>query len=135
MSSGSVRNWTNGLDAWNAANNADIFYEQVSKNPATNISLYEDDCSTCGWDGLTQYNTDIGGDYFTWAESFLNTYYTAGYVAGEAQGVATHELGHAAGLAHATGCVIMVATTAQRWSECDISTPQADDQNGINALY
>jgi hypothetical protein len=122
--------WPNGQTAWDDSP-ALIVY---GKNGSSLISLRDTYNSGVSWDGLTQYSYNIFNN-FTSSTGTLNYYYTSGYSTGEIESVATHELGHVAGLAHSNGCVIMVGDTYTRWTSCGIDTPQTDDDNGINAMY
>lgn len=124
--------WDNGRTAWNNSP-ALIYFNHVSSS-----SIVLQDANNCNvnWDGLTNYNWIwFFGEKFTSATATLNYCYTQYYSAGEIQSVATHELGHVAGLGHSNGCVIMVGDTYTRWTVCGVDTPRTDDVNGINAMY
>jgi hypothetical protein len=110
---------------------ANVVMRPTSTAEAMNAEDYYN--SNTSEDGYTQYS--YTGGSFTTADSNLNDYYVLHYSAGEAQSVGVHELGHAMGLGHAPGCVIMNAYTSTRWGSCHIDTPQSDDTNGINSLY
>jgi hypothetical protein len=85
------------------------------------------------WDGITYYNFD-GSNNFTSANAWLNDYYASGYSLQDRIGVMSHEAGHQIGLAHGSGCVLMVPDTPTR-SSCGVWTPQTDDLNGAKAVY
>lgn len=94
--------------------------------------------SSVGWDGQTAVT--FSGGLMIHATSKLNTFYTANspYGAGARQSVAAHEMGHALGLDHTSGQVLMNPATfgqGSRWGDYGINTPRGDDVNGVNALY
>lgn len=106
--------------------------------PAASGALTVDDTydSNVSWDGITYWGWHRScpwcQKYFSYANVYLNYYYTSGYSAATKQGVAAHELGHAIGLDHTNGCVLMNPYTSSR---CGITGPVTDDINGTNALY
>lgn len=127
--SGTANGWLNGMGAWNATPTK-AYFHQVAGNQTT--ILYDANDSSVGWDGLSTWSPGTG--IINNASGRLNYYYTKGYNANQIKGVAAHELGHILGLAHHSGCYLMVDNTPQRTS-CGVYTPQSDDQAGINALY
>lgn len=120
---------TLSLDAWNASAANVVWVGNGSPN-MTVKDVYD---SSVAWDGMT-YMQWLSNGTFSYVTSELNGFYTEGYAGWVIEGVAAHELGHALGLAHASGCVIMVADTSTR-EACAINKPQQDDINGVNALY
>jgi predicted Zn-dependent protease len=64
----------------------------------------------------------------------LNYHFTRSDSASTIKGIAAHELGHAIGLAHTSGCVLMTPYTSTR-NSCGIYGPVSDDINGVNSLY
>lgn len=120
--------YSDAISAWNYSPAYIVF----TSNPGM---VYATDAYNSGTslDGWTNYGSS--NNYFTWANTYLNYYYTVNYPPEKIQGIAVHELGHSVGLAHASGCVIMVASSYTRWNICGIDTPQTDDDNGIDALY
>jgi hypothetical protein len=124
--------YDNGRFAWNNTASANIFFYTAS---SSSIYATDQNNSSASWDGRTTYT--YSGGYFTHATVELNYYYfsTLNYPAEKKQGVAAHELGHVAGLAHTSGCVLMTPYSDTRWDTCGIKTPQTDDVNGLNSLY
>ena len=49
--------------------------------------------------------------------------------------VAAHEIGHLLGLNHVNIRALMYDNTSGRYDSYNISTPQQDDINGVNAIY
>lgn len=124
----------NARGAWNASP-ANVWLDNHSG------ALTADDTynSSVGWDGITYWGTHgcgflWWGTCFSYANVYLNYYYTRNYSSSSTQGVAAHELGHAIGLAHTNGCVLMTPNTGDR-NNCGIYGPVSDDVNGINSLY
>ncbi|WAH98583.1 matrixin family metalloprotease [Arthrobacter sp. MMS18-M83] len=126
-----ITGWNNGRSVWNAA--PDNIYLPSGGGALTVDDAY---ASTVDWDGITYYawHGCSTGNCFSYANAYLNYYYTSGYSAATIQGVAAHELGHAIGLSHSNGCVLMTPNTGTR-NSCGIYVPTQDDANGAVALY
>lgn len=124
-----IDGWNNGRAAWNGSS-ALLYFDAGSS------SLYAVDTnnSSTAWDGYTTLQPCASCTYTT-AYAYLNYFYTSGYSAGQIQSVAAHELGHAAGLDHENGCVLMTGNTGDRWNNCGVNVPQQDDVNGMNSIY
>lgn len=120
--------WSNGIYAWNISA-APIVYDQPS---SYKVGLAQINDSSNSSDGHVTYYYAFG--YFYSMSGWLNYAYIKNYSSSEAQGVAAHELGHVAGLAHTNGCVLMTPQTSTRQS-CGIHGPVTDDINGILSLY
>ena len=123
-----------GASAWNATNVPGYFQEQsVSLDPEVNIT--DDSYPTTNayaWVSWTCSGGLYSGNevHFVWNSDFARTRtYT------QLKRIATHELGHAYGLDHVTsGCRIMRYDIGYL-TDCSMTTPQADDVNGVNAIY
>ncbi len=86
-------------------------------------------------DGYAQLIPSTTANPYTGAFSYINSFYTDGYVPEKRQSVTAHELGHVLGLGHADGAVLMNPFTNVRWDQGRINQPTADDRAGVNALY
>jgi len=120
--------WADGISVWNSSA-AFLYFDRPGDYK---IGLAEINDSGNSSDGYTSYYYVFGN--FTSMSAWLNHYWIAGYPSLKSRGVAAHELGHVAGLAHSDGCVVMQAYSVPRES-CGISYPVSDDINGVNAMY
>jgi predicted Zn-dependent protease len=129
----------NGVAAWN--NSPALIWFDLNDRAdfsGTMIQLGDTNDSSVGWVGLTSYSYQINGDGSQWfiasVQVYLNGFYTSTYPAGAIQEAAVHELGHAVGLDHNSGCFIMNPSISY-WSCGGLDTPTQDEIDGINALY
>ncbi len=114
-------------------------------NTSTSFSFSKTTSSTKGIIYCnTYYNTtDFANGYTTYiydgskendwkgANIYLNKFYLQSTLADVDIGVAGHEIGHAIGLDHADGNVLMTTTDRGR----TVTYPQRDDINGVNSIY
>jgi hypothetical protein len=126
----------NAASAWNASP-ALIWFNIDESSDFHNTMIQMGDTNDCsvGWDGLTSYSYDGSNHFIAPVNVYLNACYTSGYAAQAVQDVALHELGHAVGLAHDSGCFVMNPVASAAWTACGISTPTQDEINAINAIY
>ena len=128
---------TMGANAWNTSP-AQVY---LKTSLTGDITFEEANSASLQWDGLTTWSTYVGGNGVTYFKAGMtiqvNDYFLRGYSPAMAQSVSAHEFGHSVGLGHNYGCVLMNPYTNARFiSACGyVSTPQADDVNGANALY
>jgi predicted Zn-dependent protease len=123
--------WDNARAVWNGSA-ANVYLTNASGALTVNDSY----ASTVAWDGITYLSSTSCGSSSCWtsANAYMNNYYTRSDSTSTIQGIAAHELGHAMGIGHASGCVLMTAATSTR-NSCGIHGPTTDDVNGINRLY
>lgn len=114
-----------------------VWITAASSQGSEHIGNYSVDRNDVGWDGLTIWWNGPDG-YLTYTQEKLNDHFTASYSIAERQSVSVHEYGHALGLAHTPGPVIMNGATCgafSRWCTYSIKVPTGDDVNGVNFLY
>lgn len=109
--------------AWNALGRIDILGD--TSVTVTDLEWFDLDRGATGWDG--RYFPQPYADGIQ-----LNEHYLRGYTTTKRRGVATHELGHALGLAHSYSGQVMVDNTPARGS---ITTPQSHDRADYMTLW
>ena len=124
----SVRSaWNSGLNSWATASSANIYNSSTSSNIMTSYAVIS---STVY--GETVYNT-AGGYYILTFTAKINMGNTSNYDnATVRQSTACHEIGHLLGLGDRTNGTAIMNVNRSRTS---IYTPQADDKNGVSAVY
>lgn len=126
--------WDQGMANWIATTKL-ILQEGTNSSFTAGIS----NNSAATWDGITNYSTVSGK--FVSVKSYINTYYTnqTRYTMDIINGIATHEMGHAMGLGHATSgdkSVMVPATFSSTGTLLrTYNTPQTQDINVMNSLY
>ncbi|MFC8732945.1 snapalysin family zinc-dependent metalloprotease [Luteimicrobium sp. NPDC057192] len=113
------------LDAWNAVGSVDFKPDGALTNADLQVQdRYEDGAD---WDGL--YKNDAGAD-----EIYFNSAYFDGYTYDQRKAVATHELGHALGLADHTS-TSWHAIMYDHATATGYTTPQAHDKSDYASLW
>lgn len=112
---------------WNAVQSKKRFRNGGSTAPGV-LDSYSTDKEELGVTNVV-YNTDTNCTV-AWA-SKINKYYTETHYLTPARSTGNHELGHTLGLDHTLNPAIMNVYR----DRYEIHVPQADDINGVNALY
>ena len=118
--------------AWDATSAPGYFQEQSwSWDPEINVidGSYQYEWPAAMWYTITGDGTWDGNE----VQIDFNTRVMDDYTAYEKKLTAEHEIGHAYGLAHETGCVIMHG--AEYYFTCGGTFPKSDDVNGVDAIY
>jgi matrixin len=110
------------------SNSTDVNFTYVYGSVALGINPV---VSNYGNNGLSGWVVLCSGGKRTSEAVYLNRYYLDTYSSAKKKGVATHEFGHALGLAHTNNNTVMYPTDAGRTQY----SPVQDDINGINSLY
>lgn len=116
-----ARSWA--TSSWNALGSINIAGDTSST--ITDLEWHDANLPSVSWDG--KWTSQSFADAIT-----LNGHYLSGYTQTKRRGVATHELGHALGLAHSYAGQVMVDNTASRGS---ITTPQSHDTADYRSLW
>jgi hypothetical protein len=114
---------TAAINTWDALGRINIAPD--TSVTTTDLEWFDLDRGDTGWDG--KYFPQSFADGIQ-----LNEYYLRGYSTGKRRGVASHELGHALGLAHSYAGQVMVDNSASRGA---MYVPQSHDRADYNSLW
>ncbi|MCJ7840118.1 matrixin family metalloprotease [Lederbergia sp. NSJ-179] len=126
--------WNTAKSRWNASNHV-----LMGNGSGRDFRAGNKNAGKVSWDGTAEYSWNSSNN-FTRMRTWLNTYYTtqSKYTTDIINGVATHEFGHALGLAHndRTSSVMMSATfytdgTLARKHQ----SPTSEDTSTIKNIY
>lgn len=127
------------MDSWNDAGCDAASFERGGFPHAHEVGVAEVSYWWVSWDGQsTIYRLIWNPSVIVEVMIKINTYYTDNYETDAAQSVVCHEFGHAFGLDHETGAVVMNAYTfgtGSRYGGYGIYEPEDDDVDGVNAMY
>ena len=119
----------NAANSWK--NSTDAKLTAASSSGYTVTKKYD---GATGYDGMTQWQCNPSGKSRT-AQTWVNGTYTDKYAEAKRRCVWAHEMGHALGLNHSSGNVLMNPVSTTIYNTLGTCAPQADDRNGVNHLY
>lgn len=128
-----------GAGAWNTACSSINISQTTSAQTKPQITIrmtHSTDGSMKNTYAVTYEPTkDIASGYIANMSMYFNAAYSYLDDVGGAKSVAAHEFGHALGLDHASGAVLMNDSYAYVWTSQKINTPKPDDINGVKYIY
>lgn len=110
--------WNSSISTWNALGKVNIAADTVWTYQDLTVS--DVNSSTGSWAGVTgRYSNSSGSDTLK-----LNKYYLGDDTSAQKQNTASHELGHALGLAHSTSGNLLYSTQT---SQTSLGSQDRDD--------
>lgn len=124
------------LDSWQSYSGSPFEFHYSSY---ATLTMFSANGGNNGTGGISTASCTSSG-LFTSGAIGLNTYYGDHHTDGRRQSTWAHEIGHSLGLKHfgALNCTdlpVMSDNGDIRYDTCGKKTPQADDRNGISAIY
>ncbi|MCL2254138.1 MAG: hypothetical protein FWC09_06800 [Lachnospiraceae bacterium] len=125
--------YSTAASRWTSSTKVNLNFTGI--NSSANIVCDAVTNSLVDWDGFASWN--YTGSNITKSYLYLNKHYTTGYSADKRLSVASHEFGHAIGLADKASNVVAVMNgySNSRWDIYRINAPTGNEQTLINNLY